>query len=96
MNISITGNHIDLTDAIKAHTNNKFGRLSHFDKITTIHVIFNVEKLSKIAEAIVHFAGNEVHAKAHASDLYAAIDDLVTKLEKQIRKLKEKATAHRG
>lgn len=91
MNINFTGHNIEVTDAIRQFTTDKFTRLSkHHDKITSIKVIYDVQKLSQIAEATVHIPKHEVFARAEAEDLYGAIDSLTDKLIVQLKKYKEK------
>ncbi|MFA6303906.1 MAG: ribosome-associated translation inhibitor RaiA [Legionella sp.] len=97
MQINITGHRIDVTPALRAFTEEKFDRLErHFDHITSIHVTFDVEKLRQIAEATVLIAKGEVHASSESDDLYAAIDVLVDKLNRQLMKHKEKILEHRN
>lgn len=91
MQINITGHRMDVTPAIRAFTEEKFQRLErHFDHITAIHVVFDVEKLRQIAEATVFISKGEMHASSESEDLYAAIDSLVDKLNRQLMKHKEK------
>ncbi|PWY55380.1 hypothetical protein DGG96_12175 [Legionella qingyii] len=95
MLINITGHHIDVTPALRAFTEEKFGKLErHFDQIKSINVVFNVEKLRQIAEATVHINKGELHATSESEDLYAAIDALIDKLERQLSKNKEKNHKH--
>ena len=98
MQISITGHHIDITQALKDYISNKFERLErHFDGMTNIHVILNVEKDRKTAEATIHVSRGNVFADSQHEDMYAAIDTLVDKLDRQLKKHKEKlADHHRG
>ena len=98
MQLSISGHHVDLTDSLTSYINTKFDRLErHSDQITQVHVVLNVEKLSHLAEATVHVTGNELFANASADDMYAAIDALSDKLDRQILKHKEKTVArHNG
>ncbi|HHO81643.1 MAG TPA: ribosome-associated translation inhibitor RaiA [Halothiobacillus sp.] len=96
MQISITGHHVDLTDALRNYVNEKLARLErHFDKVIDVHVILTVEKLNQKAEATIHLSGNDIHAEAVTEDMYASIDSLVDKLDRQIVKHKEKITNHR-
>lgn len=91
MQMNITGHRMDVTPAIRAFTEEKFERLErHFDHITAIHIVFDVEKLRQIAEATVFVAKGELHASSESEDLYAAIDSLVDKLNRQLMKHKEK------
>ncbi|HHT0592954.1 TPA: ribosome hibernation promoting factor [Legionella anisa] len=95
MQINITGHHIDVTPALRAFTEEKFDKLErHFDQIKSINVVLNVEKLRQIAEATVHVTKGELHASSEAEDLYAAIDTLIDKLERQLTKHKEKNQKH--
>ncbi|HHF7365685.1 TPA: ribosome hibernation promoting factor [Legionella bozemanae] len=95
MQINITGHHIDVTPALRAFTEEKFDKLErHFDQITSINVVLNVEKLRQIAEATIHVTKGELHASSESEDLYAAIDALIDKLERQLTKHKEKNHKH--
>jgi len=96
MQINITGHRMDVTPAIRAFTEEKFQKLErHFDHITSIHVVYDVEKLRQIAEATVLVSKGELHASSEAEDLYSAIDSLVDKLNRQLMKHKEKLLGHR-
>ena len=91
MQVIISGHHLEITDALKVHTEEKFAKLArHFDKVTDVHVILSVEKLVQKAEANLHFSGTKFFAEDHQEDMYVAIDELVTKLDRQILKHKEK------
>ncbi len=97
MQVNLTGHHVDLTDALRAYVDEKIARLErHFDHVTNVHVILSVEKLNQKAEATVHIAGADVFADAVHQDMYAAIDALVDKLDRQVLKHKEKLKSHRG
>lgn len=92
MQISVSGHHLEVTESIRAYVNEKFDKLErHFEHITSIHVILEIEKSRQIAEATIHLKGCEVFADAESDDLYAAIDMLVDKLDRQILKHKEKS-----
>jgi putative sigma-54 modulation protein len=95
MQIHFTGHQIEVTPALKAFTQEKFTKLErHFDKMTAVHVVFNVEKLRQIAEATILISKGEIHAKSESEDLYASIDTLIDKLDRQLIKHKEKREAH--
>lgn len=97
MQISLTGHHVDLTDSLRAYVDQKFERLErHFDHVTNVHVILSVEKLAQKAEANMHASGAEIYAEATHEDMYAALDALVDKLDRQLIKHKEKMKNHRG
>ena len=98
MQIMLTGHHLDITDALRNYVNDKFTRIErHFDNATSAHAILSVEKLRHKAEATVHVAGQDIHAESIEGDMYAAIDTLVDKLDRQIKKHKDKLNnKHRG
>lgn len=91
MQLSISGHHVDVTDALKTYVEGKLQKLErHYDHITNAHVVLTVEKLQQRAEATIHMSGAEVFADADCEDMYAAIDKLTDKLDRQILKHKEK------
>jgi putative sigma-54 modulation protein len=95
MQINLTGHHVDITDSLRSYVNDKFERLErHFDHINNVHVILSVEKLRQIAEANLHVNGGEIFANAEHEDMYAALDSLVDKLDRQVIKHKEKMRRH--
>ncbi|MEM7220167.1 MAG: ribosome-associated translation inhibitor RaiA [Pseudomonadota bacterium] len=96
MQLSITGNHIDVTDALRSYVIDKFTRVErHHDKITNVHVVLSVDKLVQRAEATMHVRGAELFADADTPNLYASIDALAGKLDKQIQKHKGKRRSSR-
>ena len=95
MQINITGHHVDVTPALRAYTTEKMQKLArHFDQVNSIHVILNVEKLQQQAEATVNAAGRTLFATQTATDMYASIDGLVDKLDRQVRRYKDRLTNH--
>lgn len=95
MQINLTGHHVDITDSLRNYVDTKFSKLErHFDHISNVHVILNVEKLTQKAEATVHLSGAEVFASSEDTDMYAAIDSMVDKLDRQVIKHKEKLKKH--
>ncbi|MAZ89672.1 MAG: ribosomal subunit interface protein [Cellvibrionaceae bacterium] len=95
MQINISGHHVDLTPAIKNYVNAKLDRLEkHHDRITSTNVILSVDKLRQKAEASVHVSGKDFFADSESEDLYAAIDMLADKLDRQLIKHKEKMRNH--
>lgn len=96
MPINFTGHHIEITPALKAFTEEKFTKLTrHSDRITSIHVVFTIEKLTHVVEATIKIDKSELHAHAEAVDMYTAIDTLIDKLDRQLIKHKEKLNEHR-
>ena len=95
MQLSVTGHHIEVTPALREYVGTKLARLErHFDNMTDIHCILTVEKLNHKAEATVHMGGGTIHADSIEADMYAAIDMLVDKLDRQVKRHKEKITDH--
>ena len=91
MQINMTGHHLDLTPALKEFTQAKFDKLErHFDKITSVNVVFGIEKINRIAEATVQVSQGELHARSETEDMYASVHELVDKLDRQLLKHKEK------
>ncbi|MFQ5609475.1 MAG: ribosome hibernation-promoting factor, HPF/YfiA family [Gammaproteobacteria bacterium] len=95
MQVKLTGHHVEITNALKEYLNNKFDRIErHFDNVTAVNCILTVEKLRHKAEAKINVSGGTLFADAVEDDMYAAIDGLVDKLDRQIKKHKEKITNH--
>ena len=95
MQINITGHHIDITDALREKVTEKLAKLErHFDHVTNVHVILTVEKNIQKAEATVHVSGTDLFAHHETEDMYASIDGLLDKLDRQIIKHKEKIGSH--
>jgi putative sigma-54 modulation protein len=95
MQVNLTGHHVEITPALKDYLNNKLTRIErHFDSVTSINCVLTVEKLRHKAEAKVNVTGGTLFADAVEDDMYAAIDGLIDKLDRQIVKHKEKLTDH--
>ena len=91
MQVNISGQHVEVTQPLRDYVLEKLARVeSHFDKITNVQVIMKVEKLQQKIEATLHIPGKEVVANAEDTDMYAAIDSLTDKLDRQLKKHKEK------
>ena len=92
MQMNISGHHIEVTEAMKNYVNSKFEKLErHADNITNVQVTFSVEKTRQKAEISIHMKGVQLHADATEEDLYAAIDAVTDKIDRQILKHKEKS-----
>ena len=93
MQVNLSGHHVEITDSLRNYVNEKIQRLDrHFDQALDIHVVLTVEKLRHKAEATIHVVGNDIYADAIEEDMYASIDALVDKIDRQIKKHKEKLT----
>lgn len=91
MKINISGHHVEITESLQAYVDEKMSRLSrHFDNITNGQVTLTVVKERMTAEATIHVAGADLHASAENDDMYAAIDQMTDKLDRQVLKHKEK------
>ena len=97
MQINVSGHHVEVTDSLQQYVETKLEKLErHYDRITNVHVILRVEKQGQKAEATVRIQGGDVFAEAESEDLYAAIDSLVDKLDRQLIKQKEKMKDHKA
>ena len=96
MQITVSGHQVAVTSALNDYVNGKLERIvRHFDHLHDVTVTLSVEKLLHKAEATLHCAANKaIHADAQAGDMYAAIDALADKLDRQVKKHKEKLTDH--
>ena len=97
MQLSVTGHHIEVTASLRAYIQKKLERIvRHFDQVIDAHCVLTVEKLDQKAEATLHVSGSSIHADAIDADMYAAIDALTDKLDRLIKKHKEKRIDHRA
>ena len=95
MELNITGHHVELSPALNDYIKNKLARIQrHFDHVVDAHCILSVAKLLHKAEATIHVAGNTLHAASEHADMYAAIDLMLDKLDRQVTRHKEKLTDH--
>jgi putative sigma-54 modulation protein len=95
MQLSLTGHHIDVTPALRSYVEKKFDRIvRHFDNVIDVHCVLTVEKLRHQAEATLAVSGGTIHADATDGDMYAAIDALADKIDRLVKKHKEKLTDH--
>ena len=90
MNLHLTGHHVEITPAIREYVKSKLERINrHFDHVIDVNVVMTVEKLDQRIEANVHLPGKDIHVQAHDGDMYAAIDGLIDKLDRQVLRHKE-------
>ena len=95
MQLSVTGHHVEITASMRSYVEKKLDRiLRHFDHVIDTHFVLTVEKLLHKAEATVRVRGETIHALAEDQNMYAAIDALADKLDRRVRKHKEKVTDH--
>jgi putative sigma-54 modulation protein len=97
MNLKLTGHHLEVTAAMRDYITGKLSRIKrHFDHVIDVNVILSVDNLKQKIEASVHLSGKDIFVESHDTDMYAAIDALVDKLDRQILRHKEKNFEHRG
>ncbi|MCZ4306196.1 ribosome-associated translation inhibitor RaiA [Zoogloeaceae bacterium G21618-S1] len=95
MNLNITGHHVEVTPAIREYVNAKLDRvIRHFDNVTSVNVILSVEKLVQKSEVTLHVRGKDLFAESADEDMYAAIDTMADKLDRQVIKHKQKLQDH--
>ncbi len=95
MQLSVTGHHIEVTESLKNYVSSKIEKIErHFDLVSDVHCILKVEKLRHTAEATLSVNGGKIFADCTDDDMYAAIDSLVDKLDRQVIKHKEKLVDH--
>ncbi|MFQ5547581.1 MAG: ribosome hibernation-promoting factor, HPF/YfiA family [Woeseia sp.] len=97
MQLNVTGHHVIITEPLRQYVVNKIEKIErHFDLVSDVHCILTVEKLRHKAEATISVNGGKIYADATEEDMYAAIDGLVDKLDRQVKKYKEKLVDHRA
>ncbi len=97
MQLNVTGHHVEVTESMRVYVEKKFERIGrHFDQVIDMHCVLTVEKLRQKAEATLHVSGNAIHADATEENMYTAIDRLADKLDRRIKKHKEKRADHRA
>lgn len=95
MNLNITGHHLEVTDSIREYVTSKLDKvIRHFEHVTATRVILSVAKLRQKAEITIHVRGKDIFVESEEEDLYAAIDSMIDKLDRQVVKHKEKAADH--
>ena len=97
MNLQISGHHLDITPAIRSYVTSKLERIvRHSDNLIDINVLLSVDKLRQMAEITARLSGKTIHVEVADDDLYAAIDIVTDKLDRQVQKYKEKSKEFRG
>ena len=91
MQITITGHNIEVTAALRSYTEEKVAKVRKFLNTTiNAHVTLKVEKLDQIAEVTIHAGGADLHGSVKKDDMYAAIDGVMDKIDRQAKKIKGK------
>jgi putative sigma-54 modulation protein len=95
MNLSISGHHVEVTPALREYMISKLERvIRHFDHVIDVHAVMAVDKVGHKVEANLHVSGKDIHAECMNGDMYAAIDGLVDKLDRQVLKYKARRSSH--
>jgi len=95
MQLNVSGHHVEITDSLRDYVGVKIEKITqHFDIVSDVQCILTVEKLRHKAEATASVNGGTIYADHTEEDMYAAIDGLVDKLERRVRKYKEKLVDH--
>ena len=100
MNLTISGHHLDVTPALRSYVTSKLDRITrHFDQVVDVKVLLTVENLKekqgrKRAECTVHVKGSDMFAESSHADMYAAVDELVDKLDRQVVRHKDRLQSH--
>lgn len=92
MRVSIAARHLEMTDALRSHVEAKLDKVRHhFDKVIDVDVVLSVEKHRHTAEITLHANGVRIHGKETSQDLYASVDTVIDKIDRQILKFKQRA-----
>ena len=100
MNLTISGHHLEVTPALREHVTRKLERITrHFDQVLDIQVLLSIENQKEKerrqhADCRIRVKGDEIFVQSADEDLYAAIDGLMDKLDRQVIKYKEKMQDH--
>lgn len=95
MRISIAGRHMEVTSTLRKHVEDGLEKLrGHFDRILDANVVLSVEKHRHIAEVTLHGNGVRIHGRESSPDMYASVEAVMAKLDKQIRKFKQRTNRH--
>ena len=93
MQLSVSGQHLTITETLHSHITARLEKITqHFDHMTNMHVVLHVEKNRHVAEVTINIKGGQLHARGSAEDMYAAIDAMAVKLDRQVIRHKEKLT----
>ncbi len=100
MNLTISGHHLEVTPALRSYVTTKLDRITrHFDQVVDVKVLLSIENQKEKerrqrAECNIHVKGNDMFAESAHEDLYAAVDDLMDKLDRQVVRHKDKVQNH--
>jgi putative sigma-54 modulation protein len=93
MNLQVNGHHVEVTPALRDYVSGKISRVGrHFDHVIDVRVTLSVDHLVHKAEVNLHVSGKDIFIVSEHSDMYAAIDSLVDKIDRQVLRHKGKLT----
>ncbi|HTQ78099.1 MAG TPA: ribosome-associated translation inhibitor RaiA [Burkholderiales bacterium] len=94
MNLNVSGHQLEITPAIRSYVGGKLERVRrHFDHVIDVHVTLSASRILRKAEVTLHVRGKDIHCECEQADLYAAIDLLVDKLDRQVLRHKGRRDA---
>ena len=100
MNLTISGHHLEVTPALRTYVESKLDRITrHFDQVVDVKVLLSIENQTEKerrqkAECNIHVKGNDMFAESAHADMYAAVDELVDKLDRQVVRHKDRLQNH--
>ena len=100
MNLTISGHHLEVTPALRAYVTSKLDRVTrYFDQVVDVRVLLTVDNMKEKekrqrAECSMHLKGRDLFAESSHADLYAAVDELADKLDRQVIRYKAKVQDH--
>ncbi len=96
MQVSITGRHVELTEPLKTYVNDKLQHLKHsYDRVVDVHVVLSVEKFRQRCEVGMQASGINIHGSHETEDMYASIDGVMDKLNRQLKRYRAKLLAQK-
>jgi putative sigma-54 modulation protein len=100
MNLTISGHHLEVTPALRSYVEGKLDRITrHFDQVVDVRVLLSIgnqkeKEVRQKAECNIHVKGDDLFAESVHEDLYAAVDELVDKLDRQVVRFKDRQKDH--
>ena len=100
MNLTISGHHLEVTPALRTYVESKLDRITrHFDQVVDVKVLLSIENQTEKerrqkAECNIHVKGSDMFAECAHQDMYAAVDELVGKLDRQVVRHKDRLQSH--
>ena len=97
MQLTVTGRHFEITEPLRQHIEEKTAKLSRYtDSISDMHVVLSVEKHRRLAEITLQANGTPLRGLEEKHDMYEAFDAVIEKIERQVKRLKDREADHKG